>query len=86
MTEQLHEEWYRYPEYAPALDLALNYAAGGLEILDSLYHEENDSWYVEVQEGDYYDMGFRIDGSFVRKCFKVTQKGVKSWIKTKKES
>ena len=84
--EELNPGWFYVPEYWPAVYLALNHEAGGLEIFDVLYHEETDGFYVELQDGKYYDMGFRLDGSFVRSCFKAVKEGITSWTKIKKDS
>ena len=79
--ENLNPGWHYVPEYWPAIYLALNHAAGGLEIHDVLYYEENDSFYVELTEHEHlYDMGYRLDGSFVRSCFHAVKRGITSWI------
>jgi hypothetical protein len=77
---------YNPKDYYPAICLALNYEAGGLEIFDYMYMEDHDSWYVECNDNGYHIHGFRLDGKFVRSCFKACKEGVISWIKTKKES
>ena len=82
--EKLNPGWSRCPEYLGAINLALNSVAGGLKIHDMLYYEETDSFYVELTDtkhvsGNYYDMGFRLDGSFVRSCFKAVQGGTIVW-------
>ena len=87
-NEELMEGWFRCPEYTEAIHLALNAAAGGLEVHDFLYYIETDCFYVELSDstyyygGTYYDMGFVLHGDFVRRCFKAAQEGVKSWVKT----
>ena len=86
--EELMPGWHRYPEYYPAIHLALNAEAGGLEIHDFIYSEEHDKWFVELTDtggeylgGEYYDMGFQLDGSFVRSCFNaIKERGPLSWI------
>jgi hypothetical protein len=87
--DELMPGWFRCTEYFPAIELALNNAAGGLTVHDILYWEENDSYYVELSDtskyyGDrgYYDMGFRLDGKLVRSCFKAVEKGVNLWTET----
>ena len=71
---------YTPKDYGPAIYLALNHAAGGLEILDYIYSEDNDVWYIEVQQGKYHDYGFVLEGQFVRTCYKATKRGVTSWV------
>ena len=92
MADDLQPGWFRYPEYWPALELALNHAAGGLTILDAIYSEEYDKWFVELEDtseyfgGTYYDMGYQLDGSFIRSCYKAVKEGITSWTKIKKDS
>lgn len=80
--EKLNPGWHYVPEYWPAIYLALNHAAGGLEIFDVIYYEENDMFYVELEEHGYYDLGYALPGPFVRSCFKAVKRGITSWIKT----
>jgi hypothetical protein len=80
--ENLNPGWHYVPEYWPAIYLALNHAAGGLEIFDVIYYEENDMFYVELEERGYYDMGYALPGPFVRNCFHAVKKGITSWTKT----
>ena len=83
--DELNEGWWRCMEYMDAVKLALNHAVGGLEIHDILYYEDNDSFYVEFTAHEHlYDAGFRLDGSFVRSCFKACKEGITSWVETTK--
>jgi hypothetical protein len=84
--DELMEGWFRYPDYWPALHLALNAAAGKLEIHDAIYSEEHDKWFVELTDtggdfegGEYYDVGFQLDGSYVRSCYKACKRGNTQW-------
>ena len=70
---------YTPKDYGPAIYLALNHAAGGLEIYDYMYMEENDIWFVECQDTLGHIPAFKLDGSFVRACYKATKRGVTSW-------
>ena len=74
---------YTPKDYYPAICLALNHAAGGLEIHDYMYDEDKDIWFVELTNGKYYDHAFQLDGSFVRSCYKATKEGITSWMDTK---
>jgi len=70
---------YKPKDYGPAIYLALNHSAGGLEIYDYLFNEDMDLWFVECSEGDFYLDAFQLEGSFVRSCYKATKRGVTSW-------
>ena len=70
---------YRPEGYGPAIYLALNHSAGGLEIFDYIYNEDADVWYVELQQGKYHDYGFVLQGDFVRSCFHAVKRGITSW-------
>ena len=65
--------------YYPAICLALNEEAGGLKILDYIYMEEYDMWLVDCEENGYHIHGFKLEGAFVRTCFKATKEGI-SWV------
>jgi len=88
--DTLNAGWFRYPEYWPALYLALNHEAGGLEIHDAIYSEEYDRWFIELTDTDgeynggyYYDMAFQLEGFYVRSCFKaIKERGDISWVNT----
>ena len=75
-------ETYMYtpPDYYPALCLALNHEAGGLEIHNYMYDEDMDLWFVECSERDFDIAAFRLEGKFVRSCYKAVKKGVTSWV------
>lgn len=70
---------YQPKDYGPAIYLALNYAAGNAEIFDYFYDEDYDLWFVEVNDNGIYVPGFRLEGSYVRSCFKAVKRGIKSW-------
>ncbi len=70
---------YTPKDYGPAIYLALNHAAGGLEIHDFVYVEEYDVWVVDCSEGKYDTDRMKLEGGFVRSCYKATKKGVTSW-------
>jgi len=74
---------YTPKDYGPAIYLALNHLAGGLEIYDYMYNEDMDLWYVECSERDFGAAAFQLTGRFVRSCYKATKEGVTSWIQTK---
>jgi hypothetical protein len=86
MSDELMPGWHRYPDYWPALHLALNSDAGGLEIHDAIYSEEQDKWFVELSDsggecGEYYDVGFQLDGKYVRSCYNaIKERGEVSWV------
>ena len=69
--------------YGPAINLALNHPAGGLEIHDYMYNEEKDIWYVECTDSrtGWYVAAFELEGPFVRSCFKAANQGINCWIK-----
>jgi hypothetical protein len=68
------------PNYRPAIELALNFSAGGVEIHDFLYLEDVDRWYVDLTERGMHFDAYPLDGSFVRTCFAAIKKGITSWI------
>lgn len=74
---------YTPKEYYPAICLALNYEAGGLEIHDYIYMEEMDVWYVDLTDLNICEHAFVLEGKFMRSCYKAYRKGVKSWIDAK---
>jgi len=88
-NDELNAGWHRYPEYWPALELALNAGVGKLEIHDAIYSEEYDKWFVELTDtggdfagGYYYDCGFQLEGGLIRSCFKAIKEGITQWIPT----
>ena len=74
---------YTPKDYAPAIYLALNHAAGGMEIHDFVYAEDYDVWVVDCSEGDFHTDRMKLEGGFVRSCYKATKEGVTSWTDTK---
>lgn len=70
---------YTPKNYGPAIYLALNHSAGGLEIYDYMYNEDMDLWYVECSERGFSDSTHSLEGKFVRSCYKATKEGVTSW-------
>ena len=70
---------YTPKDYGPAIYLALNHAAGGLEIHDYMYDEEKDLWFVECNDSLGYIPAFKLNGSFVRSCYKAIKGGITSW-------
>ena len=71
---------YTPKNYGPAICLALNHGAGGLEIHDYIYDEDKDLWFVELTEhNDFYISAFQLRGYLVRSCFKAIKRGVVSW-------
>ena len=70
---------YQPKDYGPAIYLALNHAAGGLEIFDYFYFEEMDIWHIEVNEHGMHEV-VTIEGSYVQSCHKAVKRGVKSWV------
>ena len=71
------------PDYYPAVCLALNHEAGGLEIHDYMYDEDMDLWFVELTERTLYVSAFQLEGKLVRSCFKAIKRGVTSWVTNK---
>ena len=69
-------------DYWPAIELALNHAAGGLQVIDFMYEEEHDIFYVDVEEHGH-DYSTHLEGKFVRTCYKASKEGVTSWIEKK---
>jgi hypothetical protein len=86
MEDKLTAGWFKYPEYYPALHLALNAVVGGLTIHDAIFNEDRDVWYVELTDesaslgGRYYDLAFQLKGKFVRSCYKAYKGGMRQWI------
>ena len=74
------------PDYYSAICLALNQEAGELEIHDYTYIEEYDIWIVDCSDHNFHTDRMKLEGSFVRTCFKATKKGVTSWNKAWKET
>jgi hypothetical protein len=74
---------YTPRNYGPAIYLALNHAAGGLEIHDYIYLEEYDVWVVDCNEREFHTDSMKLEGSFVRTCHEATKKGVTSWTQEK---
>jgi len=66
-------------DYGPALYLALNHAAGNLEIFDYFYMEEHDTWYVDVNDHGDHICGFALEGCYVRSCYEAVKRGITSW-------
>jgi len=72
---------YTPKDYGPAIYLALNHAAGGLEILDYMYMEESDVWFVECDDKNFGHIpAFKLNGSFVRACYKAIKSGITRWV------
>ena len=74
---------YTPKNYGPAIYLALNHSAGGLEVHDYIYNEDMDLWYVECSERGFDVAALQLEGKFVRSCYKATKEGVTSWTETK---
>lgn len=72
---------YTPKDYEPAIHLALNYYAGGLVIHDYYYDEALDIWHVHLEQGNYRDYGFVLQGPFVRSCWRAVKRGIISWSK-----
>jgi len=71
---------YTPKDYGPAIYLALNHTAGGVEIRDFVYAEDYDVWVVDCSEGKFHTDRMKLEGSFVRSCYKAIKRGVTSWI------
>ena len=71
---------YTPKDYGPAIYLALNHAAGGLEITDYMYLEEHDIWLVDCTDSLGDISAFKLDGSFIRTCYKATKRGITKWV------
>lgn len=70
---------HRPKDYYPAICLALNYAAGGLEIHDWGWLEDSDLWLVNITDQGRYLEGIQLSGYFVRSCFKTVKEGFDTW-------
>lgn len=66
-------------DYYPAICLAFNHIAGGLDIHEWLYVEDMDVWYVSVTDHGVSFDALGLDGKFVRSCFKACKGGSNSW-------
>lgn len=66
------KDWY------PAICLAVNHAAKGIEIYNWQYIEELDVWHIECSEHGEYYREVELEGSFIRCCYTAAQHG-KKW-------